>query len=588
MQLFEYVTNFFRKFWNVTNISGPNYKFHRCSEPKPIFTTNQRNVETTQKVILHALKQHLFGYDYEYIVNGFYMPEVTNDLVLTAIQRGNLPDHSIPKDIHYYRARSRALELLRPPWLARPVHFADLPHYPWNWTPSAEAPFSDEQRYADYLKQLYDAGEIDNQHRNFGNLKNIMFTENRVLVHDIKRRKNLDPDNLPHQYPMNIHIKPQLTKTGNPPKLRIIYGYPKLPVMVEAMFFWPIINYHKYAPRHLTPLLWPYVTFLGGMYRLNHDLTIRNLFFKTYVTVDWSGFDLHALFSMIKDLQSDWRTMFTFEHGYIPVKKPGITGTLDYSTTSSDPTRLQNLWDWMCATQLATPFRMPDGSQWYRLHRGIPSGLFLTQWLDSHYNLVMLLTILDRMGFDISNLFIKVQGDDSITAFRIYIPSNQHAEFQAQFSALAVFYFSAVSRLEKTEITNDSNGVQVLGYRNYNGQPDRDWRQLLAQLLYSKSRSPTFSTLMARCIGITYADCDRHPIVRTVCKDIYDYLSSLGHKPEASGFQYVPFTFEDLTKDMDFTTFPSKLDVTKHLNSFSQFTQENRRRYWPDIFLTDH
>jgi len=143
MEAFYSIKNFFSKFFLATDISGPNYKFHTFSEPKPIPSINQAAIDSTRKVVLHALRKHLFGSDYTYVVNGFYMPIVDNALVIHAVQRGNLPDHSIPKDLHYLRGRSRALELLRPPWLARPVHFADLPHYPWNWTPPAEAPFSD-------------------------------------------------------------------------------------------------------------------------------------------------------------------------------------------------------------------------------------------------------------------------------------------------------------------------------------------------------------------------------------------------------------------------------------------------------------
>jgi hypothetical protein len=575
------------KFFWPTKLDGPNYRFIGWAEPKPIPSVNIKNVESTQKVVRFALRKHLYGWDYDHIVNGFYMPTITEDLVFSTLQRGNLPDHPIPKDAHYLRARAQALKLLSPPRKVRPVHFADLPNYPWNWPPSAEEPYTSEKQYAEYLRTLHEAGDILNERRSFGNLANAVFERTRIEIHTLKRTPTHPAHKLLFQYFMNIHVKPQLTKTGDDPKIRLIYGVAKLLIFVEAMFFWPIINYHKYVDRTKTPILWPYVTILGGWYRLQHDLLIRKLYFRTFLTVDWSGFDFHALFSVIRDLQTDWRSMFDFENGYLPVKKDTPAGSTDYSSTRTDPTRFQNLWNWMIESQLALPFRMPDGSLWIRLHRGIPSGLFLTQWLDSHYNLVMLLTILDRMGFDITTILIKVQGDDSISAIQVFIPADQHNDFRIQFSYYAKIYFDAVSRPEKTTIQNTVQGLEVLGYANTNGLPTRDWRKLLAQLLYPKSRSPTYDTLMARAIGITYADCDMHPEVRRVCQDIYLFLKAKGHSPSRAGLKNIPFTFEGYEDTLDLDHFPTSLEVTKYLRSFSQFTDENRRTFWPDIFLDE-
>jgi hypothetical protein len=562
--------------------NGPNYHYVKRTDPKPIPPVNQRNKLANERVVKHALWKYLQPYDYDIIVNTYYMPEYNEELVYHAIQRGDLPDHSVPRDIHYQRARQRALELLSPPWPVRPVHFSDLVHYPWNKKPSAEEPYTTEPVYKQAIELKFEAHEIENRKLSTGNLLDEIFVRTRNEIHTIKRRpQNHDPNDLLFDYIMNIHVKPQLSKVGEDPKFRIIYGVPKLYVMIECMFFWPIINYHKYAQRSDTPFLWPYVTLLGGWYRLNYDLT--KLYFNTYTTVDWSGFDFRALFSVIKDCQQDWRSMFDFEHGYIPVNKPPF----DYSATRTDPHRLQNLWDYMCKAQLATKHRLPDGTVWIRVHRGIPSGLFLTQWLDSHYNLLMLLTILDRLGIDISNIFIKVQGDDSIAAFRVYIPTNQHEDFRLAFSYYAKFYFDAIARPEKTQTSSTPEGLEVLGYANANGLPTRDWRKLLAQLLYPKARSPTYSTLMARCIGITYADCGMHQQVSLVCKDIFDYLQSLGYTPNASAMQDISAMFdEESMPQMDH--FPTLSEVQTHLRSFAQYTAENRAKFWPAIFLADH
>jgi hypothetical protein len=581
-QPFRYIYNLF---FPPTPKDGPNYRFVAWTEPKPVPTVNMRNVLANQGVVKHALAKYLLPWDYDTIVNGYFMPLDDDSLVYETMTKGDLPDHRVPKDIHYYNGRRRALELLRPPWLTRPVHFNDLRWYPWNKRPSAEEPYTSAPKYKEAVNRKFKAGEITNHSLSTGNLLDEIFVRTRDEIHDIKRtRLNRNSSNLPFMYRMNVHAKATLTKTGQSAKTRLIYGVPKLLVMIEAMFFWSIINYHKYTNRENTPLLWPYVTLLGGWYRLNHDLTIPYLYYNTFVTVDWSGFDFHALFSVVRDIQDDWRTLFDFESGYIPTKVPGF----DYTETKVDPERFENLWEWMCAAQLALPHRMPDGSVWIRLHRGIPSGLWLTQWLDSHYNLVMMLTILDRMGIDISTLLIKVQGDDSITAIKIYIPANQHADFKHQFAYYAKTYFDAISNEEKSDIRSSPQGCEVLGYANNNGMPDRNWHKLLAQLLYPRARRPTYQTLMARAIGITYADCDRHPQVRLVCQDVYDYLASKGYSPNAKAAQDIGafIDLDNVEKLLDH--FPSQAEVNYRLRSFTHFSQESRMLYWPAIFLSDH
>jgi hypothetical protein len=580
--MFSSLRNIFSSFFPATSLDGPNYRFIAWTDPKPVPKMNLRNIESNYKVVKYALEHELFGWDSDYIINNFYMPQDSESLVYETMQKGNLPPHDVPKDEHYLRARAQALHLISPPYKVRPVAFPDLRYYPWNWTPSAEEPYTSAAIYKDILRSKYDAGEIINQRYSFGNLADEIFVRSRIEVHNIKRNISRD-GNLPYQYRMNIHAKPQLSEIGGPSKVRMIYGVPKLSILIECMFFWPIIKYHKYAPRMDTHMLWPYVTILGGWHRLNHDLLIRHCYYNTFFTVDWSGFDFHAIFSVIKDLQDDWKTMFVFDQGYIPMKSDHY----DYSSTTTDPSRITNLWNWMCAAQLALPFRMPDGSVWLRLHRGIPSGLFTTQWLDSHYNLVMLFTILDRMGLDITSIFIKVQGDDSIAAIRVFIPADQHADFKVQFSYYAKIYFDATARPEKTDIRSTPQGLEVLGYANNNGLPTRDWRKLLAQLLYPKSRNPTYETLMARSIGITYADCDAHHEVRRVCSNVHHYLKSKGYSPSRAGLRDLPL-FSDDPEEIQLDHFPSRLEVTRYLRSFHQFTEENKLRFWPSVFLSDH
>jgi hypothetical protein len=93
---------------------------------------------------------------------------------------------------------------------------------------------------------------------------------------------------------------------------------------------------------------------------------------------------------------------------------------------------------------------------------------------------------------------------------------------------------------------------------------------------------------MARAIGITYADMDTHPEVRRVCLNVYNYLDSKGYTPDKAGLANLPFGIESAELDIPLDRFPTQLDVTRYIRSFHQFSEENQRRYWPEIFLSTH
>lgn len=57
------------------------------------------------------------------------------------------------------------------------------------------------------------------------------------------------------------------------------------------------------------------------------------------------------------------------------------------------------------------------GYSYRKIYRGIPSGMFTTQFIDSFCNLYMIVDVLLAIGHtkeDILKLFIKVLGDDNI------------------------------------------------------------------------------------------------------------------------------------------------------------------------------
>jgi hypothetical protein len=562
-------------FWRDTTFD--HFKYLYTTDPDPVPNRTLIRDDNYFKVIDHAMRKHLLGYDYMYITTSFHRATSTNEDVNLGLKRADLPPFEHTADEHYFRARQRAKDLLTPPDPFRPVHLKDMLQYDWNFKPSAELPYCRDPELLKRLQQAHDSGTLPNAKANFGNLKNVIFDDLSSFLHRIKRDQvRLDPSNrsLP---PDRIHVKPRIS-TLDKNKLRIIFGRSKRFIIPEAMFFWPYFRwllYDRFSDPH-NPLLWGCETLLGGWSRLNTHYCLRHMYYNTFVTADLSDFDQRALFPVIDDLTSDWRSFFTFSNGYIP--------TTEYPTSSADPVHLNRLFDFVIWSIKNVPFLHPSGKVFQRLHRYIPSGLFTTQFLDSHYNLVLILTCLDAMGIDINTVHIRVQGDDSILALRIYIPANQHSAFMERLAYEMKTRFDAILSSKKSLITNTPQEQTVLGYSNNNGYPYRDWRPLLANLLHPGSATPQFEDLMSLCSGLIWSSIYERNTVN-VCSDIFNYLKQRGYTPSGHTFGLLSIS-EEAGLNVDTTKLPTLNDVTRHLRlPPSERLPIGKKEYWPHQYF---
>lgn len=557
-----------------------NYAFTGWLGPTTTHHRDATKYAEYQDFCTPHIRKNLLGIDASYIMNGFHHPVPTLENVVDTLQsKGDLPDHTVPKDDHYYRALAETTERFRPPKLIRPVHFTDLLQYQWNWHPNAEEPYVSDSKLKTAVQDAYHAGLLADGRMSFGNLKNHIFLDVRHFLHRIKRKQVSARWSL---YPLiNLHLKPALTPIDEF-KARVVFGVSKRHVLPRAMFFWPLFRFYL-DNKTTSPLLWGFETILGGMQLLHLEMSIPRLYFQTFVTIDWAGFDYRSLFSIIReDVFPAWRTYFDFRNGYWP--------TIWYKTSPTDPAYLENLWDWTNEAVFNMPFRMMDGATFVRLFRGIPSGLFETQFLDSFYNMLMILTILDAMGFDISKIKIRVQGDDSLISLRFHIPADQHTAFKDKFESLALHYFDHMARPDKTDIFNSPQDVGVLGYYNENGYPTRDWRKLIAQLFHPRSTRPTLPLLKARVCGIQYASMYRYKDVTNVMSSIYDDLEARNipalnlraqrdvmlHSHTEQPF-YIPVDH-----------FPTMNEVTRWLRLPYVRTQEDADAYFPSTYFLDY
>nr|WCD68605.1 putative RNA-dependent RNA polymerase [Lasiodiplodia ziziphi partitivirus 1] len=563
-----------------------NFLFVGYRNPFSVFKPRSKEHDEHESTVLDSLKRHLYPWDYDEVLS-YTITTPTNDDVEKDFFSGDIPNHQVLRDSHYLNALDIIITKFQPPQQVRPVHFADLRLYPWKWHPSAEAPFADHAKYLRMLEQQYQAGQIPDRRPSFGNLKDLIFGVVRQQLHKIKHGL-VDPD--AYLYYFRTHAKPALVKrddidpdTGKTKnKVRMIFGAPKTFILAEAMFFWPLFNYYQ---THIgaSPLLWGYETLNGGWLRLNEELNC-SLIKGSILMVDWKRFDKYALFSVITDIMQGVRSYFNFNAGYIPT----TTAPSHPNLHPLHPQWLENLWDWTCYARFNIPTLLPSGRVYQRLHAGIPSGMFTTNFLDSMYNGTQILTCLSSLGISVDlDVFIKLMGDDSLTRILVIIPTSQHLDFIQAMQDKASLYFNAQISIEKSKMSNRPYGSEVLSYVNNNGFPVRNYNELLARLLYTKSKRPRPEVTMAISIGIYYASAGNCSYLREVCLDVYTRYFLQGYRADKSALSsyFDPNFFDSV--DIDFDNFPSRQDVQKRLTTFSERSEKRSRDYWPSWYFLD-
>jgi hypothetical protein len=547
--------------------------------------------DITNRVIDAALHKFLPSHDADTVINGYRRSAWNEDALKKDIDKLNSDEHPVPKDKHYWNAINHVKKLIQPDVPLKPVHFADLRRYKWRLSTNIGAPFAQSKYWKEYVRSKFNFFSKNIPFPNIAHRD--LFTEahtssqpleirdSRMTKHNLYTeaffitRKNIHLIKLGHKTNSNGHdmrywntafARQHLVKQDEDDKVRLVFGAPFTLLTAELMFIWPLQVHLLLLQGKRNFMLWGFETLLGGWYRLRNFFLTYAPKYELVATLDWSGFDRFARHTVIRDIHSDiLRPIFDFT-GYHP--------TVDYTSYSSlpdeepIPVRLERLWNWMTDAVLTIPLLMPDGTLYNFRHSGIFSGYFQTQILDSLYNMVMIFTILSRMGFDLDKVVIKVQGDDSIFAILCCFILICHS-FLTIFKNYASYYFGAILSESKSEIRDSYEHAETLKYRNSNGFPYRDELQLLAQLRHPE-RSTDPDAVAARCIGIAYAACGQLPRTYMICEDIYNYLTAhYSAKPRQSEirfmFRHLDMDIPEFAEEYQFSEFPSLFDTLRHL-----------------------
>jgi len=579
------------------------------SLPPGILRVNDVAIQNHKATLKRSFEHYLYDSEIRQITSEYRRSDIDYDSILSDFFSGDVEPFEIPFDDHVEHGINSMVQAYRPPRPCKPVHLLDVQSsYPYKWNVNAEPPFSTDEYF---LRMRKTFGEFIQQHEyehidkydffrrhpnteshdlirtvvppKFGYMKSMIFSWTRRWHHVIKSGfkdcTGLKTSGYLYNkfiFPMLLHTKTAIVKKDDPNKMRTIWGASKPWIIAETMIYWEYIAWIKLNPG-ITPMLWGFETFTGGWIRLNHIL-FCGLLQRSFLTLDWSRFDKRAYFPLLYRIMQATRPFFTFDEGYVPTH--AVPSHPNWNRTNAD--RLERLYIWTLENLFQAPIILPDGRMYRRRFAGIPSGLFITQLLDSWYNYTMLATLLSALSFDPNYCIIKVQGDDSIIRMTTLIPEDSHERFMSRLVELAEYYFNATINVKKSKISNQLNGCEVLSYRNHNGFPHRDEITMLAQFYHTKARDPTPEITMAQAIGFAYASCANHKRVMWVLKEIYQYYKDQGYTPNRAGLSLTFGESPDLLiPDIPLDHFPTTKEIRRYLTCSNYQNEAQDARTWP-------
>jgi hypothetical protein len=532
-------------------------------------TTNDPGLEYHKKTVLKSMCKFLYTSEIEQVLNMQRSDPTNLELVYTDFYEGNVPYIEIKKDQTYYKALNYVYDIFKPPMQHRPVHLSDIQYnYPFEWSSNAEAPFATEPFYREQAPRITQGNTYS-----FGNMKEIVFRETRLFLHQIKDGAPFDQ----YLWHIQLHNRTSVTKIGDPEKIRSISGFPRPPNIGWIMFLWPYIAYLKRMDSTKSPMLWKFETNLGGWLRLNY-LLMQNYLSCSFIMLDKSKFDKYYYFQIQDDIDEMIYSFINFDEGYLPTN----VYPTDRQWSPLKANRLRRLYRYLCYSFRNTPIATPDGKLYRRKFANMPSGVYNVQLYDTIYFAITDTCVLLHMGFRLKQIILrKGQGDDIITKLGIIIPPNEHQAFLSQYSAIDHELFGSTVKPEKSDIKNTPQGCKVLGYTNNNGFPERDSLELLSNLYHPKSRRASESITMSIAVGIAYASFYHDKRVYNVCKDTFDYYASQGFTLSIPWLQrhyaYTGLDFSNLSSD----AFPTPEDILSPLFSFDFAQCKNDEKFFP-------
>jgi len=416
---------------------------------------------------------------------------------------------------------------------------------------------------------------IEDSRASFHNLYNEIFIYNRPLIHQIKEGENpfwKDGKPIPYQE-LTLHMRSHVVSVDEPDKIRAVFGAPKLLLMAELHFIWPLQA--SYLNGNCGRMLWGREMNRGGWRKLYQEIH-KDGSPNTVLGADWSAFDKRLLHQLIKIVHKIWRSYFDFTK-YEP------TSTYP-NANPKDSDRIERLWEWMCHAITDTPILLPDGTVWKWRWNGFGSGFQQTQLMDTFANAIMMYTCLLALGVNVSSphFWARFQGDDSIMAFfermfYIYGPG-----FLTMLAEAAEYYFNAKLSVKKSKIQARASGMFVLGYFNQMGLAYRTEEDLLRHLMFPE-RPQDFGRLAASAVGLAHASLGCCPRFYSFCKYIFDKIvhkKGIRIKWKALQWMIRANIFANIDQ-LKHAGFPAISMLREARYAMTYRTESEKQRMWP-------
>jgi hypothetical protein len=305
-----------------------------------------------------------------------------------------------------------------------------------------------------------------------GDVMEEIYHEARWLGHRMKQdgKGSFDPSRT--RFPPCVAGQRGAMSDASDPKTRLVWVYPAEMLTIEG-FYAPRM-YHQYMQDSHSPML-------NGKssQRLYTEWCVGLREGEKLYGLDISAFDANVPAWMIYAAFDILKQNVDFEH---------FQGE---KVSKQDRQKWSNVWNGMVWYFVNTPLLMPDGRM-FRKRRGVPSGSWFTQMIDSVVNDILIRYLTEQQGCEIRAL--RVLGDDS--AFR----SGDHFDLvEASSDAQDVgFTFHP----DKCEVSTDPNDFKLLGTKYRDGHAHRPTEEWFKLALYPESTVPNVEISLSRLIGL--------------------------------------------------------------------------------------
>nr|QFR15908.1 nonstructural protein [Spodoptera exempta insect virus 1] len=364
----------------------------------------------------------------------------------------------------------------------RPIHLNDIPRQQLdNWNSSPGLPWKE---YGFKTKR-----EVALDHRAFQSI--------RRTWHLVKEGESISlPD-------CAAYVRPHLVPEGEK-KVRAVWGYPTTVSFMEACFALPLIDAYK---KSASPMAYGFETARGGCRKIFQ----RMAKYKNFMSSDYSRFD--------KTVPA-WLIRIAFD---ILLANIDLTRYKDEGIPDTE--KLYRAWKKIITYFINTPIRMCNGER-YRKNRGVASGSYFTQLIDSIVNWIVTQYSVRKQG--VSILDHLVLGDDSLIATDrpVHIPSLVNYAKQ----------FGMHINEDKTQQVSSIQEIKFLGYQINTGGPSRPLRELCAALAYPERPDRDFNDFATRALGLLIANFGHHLDFDACCRAVLLHPHHINYSPSISRY----------------------------------------------------